>query len=234
MLSLDIFDYREKETEYLKRKDRRLGEAIDFIGPIECEVTPDLFAALVSSIVSQRISSKASETILNRMSSKLGEITPGSVLACSEDELQALGITFKKAGYIRGIAEKAANGSLDADSLRKKSDEDVCAELTRLGGVGAWTAEMLMLFSMRRPNILSYGDLAIHRGMKILYRHREIPRPLFEKYRRRYSPYCSVASLYLWAVAGGAIKDMEGHVTKKLTVIPSVRNKQRQDDNQKS
>jgi DNA-3-methyladenine glycosylase II len=68
---------------------------------------------------------------------------------------------------------------------------------------------MLMLFSMQRPDILSYGDLAIQRGMRVLYRHRKITRQLFEKYRRRYSPYGSVASLYLWAIAGGAIKETE-------------------------
>lgn len=68
---------------------------------------------------------------------------------------------------------------------------------------------------MERPNILSYGDLAIHRGLRMLYHHREIDRKLFEKYRRRYSPYCTVASLYLWAIAGGAIPEMRDYSPKK-------------------
>jgi DNA-3-methyladenine glycosylase II len=206
---LDIFVYGEKEKEYLKRKDKRLGEAIDQIGQIECALTPDLFAALVNSIVCQRISSKAGDTILNRMRAGLGEITPDSVLSRSEDELQAFGITFKKAGYIRGVAEKVKNGDLDIASLREKSDEEVCAELVKLEGIGVWTAEMLMLFSLGRADILSFGDLAILRGMCMLYRRGEIPRPLFEKYRKRYSPYGSVASLYLWEIAGGAVQGMK-------------------------
>ena len=88
-------------------------------------------------------------------------------------------------------------------------------ELSALDGIGIWTAEMLMLFSMQRPDILSFGDLAILRGMRMLYHHRKITRELFEKYRRRYSPYGSVASLYLWAIAGGAIEGMEDYAPKK-------------------
>ena len=121
---------------------------------------------------------------------------------------------FKKAGYIRGLAEKVSDGSFDIASLPEKSDEEVRGELVRLDGIGVWTAEMLMLFSLGRPDILSFGDLAILRGMRMLYRHREIPRPLFEKYRRRYSPYGSVASLYLWAIAGGAIEGMKDYPSK--------------------
>jgi DNA-3-methyladenine glycosylase II len=67
-----------------------------------------------------------------------------------------------------------------------------------------WTAEMLMTFSMQRPNIMSWGDMAIHRGLRMLYRHCKIDKKLFQKYKRRYSPYATVASLYLWAIAGGA------------------------------
>ena len=105
-------------------------------------------------------------------------------------------------------------GGLDIESLQTKTDAEVCKALSRLDGVGKWTAEMLMLFSMRRQNILSYGDLAILRGMRMLYHHRRITRPLFEKYRRRYSPYGSVAGLYLWAVAGGAIQGMKDYAPK--------------------
>lgn len=213
---MDIFVYGEKETEYLKRKDKRLAEAIDLVGPIEREVSPDLFDALVGSIVCQQISSKAGDTILNRMYSKLGTITPDSILRCSENELQAFGITFRKAGYIRGVAEKVKTGAFDIASLSEKNDKEVCAELVKLDGIGVWTAEMLMLFSMQRPDILSFGDLAILRGMRMLYHHQKMPRTLFEKYRRRYSPYGSAASLYLWAIAGGAIEGMRDYAPKNV------------------
>ena len=207
---MDIFVYGDTEIAHLKKRDKALGSAIDRIGPIRREVNPNLFSALVNSIVGQQISSKAQVTIWQRMKDKFGEITPQTILSCPEPELQSCGISFRKALYIRGITERIAEGRLDIEALCLQSDAEVCAELVKLNGVGIWTAEMLMLFSMQRPDILSFGDLAIHRGMRMLYRHRTITKELFEKYRRRYSPYGSVASLYLWAIAGGAIPEKHG------------------------
>jgi DNA-3-methyladenine glycosylase II len=148
------------------------------------------------------------------MKERLVKVTPEAVLACMDAEIQSCGITFKKASYIRGIAERVKDGRLDIDALRSMSDTEVCKELSAIDGIGVWTAEMLMLFSMQRPDILSHGDLAILRGMRMLYRHRIITRELFEKYRRRYSPYGSVASLYLWAIAGGAVESLKDHATR--------------------
>ena len=201
-----IFTYGETETSYLKKRDKALGAAIDAIGPVERPVNPDLFSALVNAIVGQQISTKAQTTIWTRMLSGLGEVTPQTILALTLEELQSYGISFRKAAYIMGAAEKAADNKLDLAALHHKTDAEICKELSALDGVGVWTAEMLMLFSMQRPDILSFGDLAILRGMRLLYRHREITKPLFEKYRRRYSPYGSVASLYLWAIAGGGLE----------------------------
>jgi len=200
---MDIFIYGDMEINHLKKRDKILGAAIEEHGAIERAVNPDLFSALVNSIVGQQISSKAQATIWGRMKNELGEITPQSILASSETKLQSCGISFKKASYIRGAAERVKDGRLDIDGLRNKSDDEVCKELTTLNGIGTWTAEMLMLFSMQRPDILSYSDLAILRGMRMLYGHSEITKQLFDKYRRQYSPYGSVASLYLWAIAGG-------------------------------
>ncbi|MCL2192899.1 MAG: DNA-3-methyladenine glycosylase 2 family protein [Treponema sp.] len=203
---MNVFVYGDAETAYLKERDKKLGAAIDTIGPIRREVFPDFFSALVNSIVGQQISTKAHMTVWKRIKSGLVEITPQKILACTESELQSYGITFKKVSYIRDAAEMIEDGRLDIDALRSKTDKEVCKELVQINGVGIWTAEMLMLFSMQRQDILSYGDLAILRGMRMLYRHRKITRQIFEKYRRRYSPHGSVASLYLWAIAGGALE----------------------------
>ena len=206
-----IFIYGETETAYLKKRDKALGAAIDIIGPIQRRVQPELFSALINSIVGQQISSKAQATIWRRMEDGLKKITPQTILACTEAELQSYGITFKKAAYIRGAAASVADGSLDIQSLHTKSDQEVCRELVKIDGIGVWTAQMLMLFSLQRPDILSFGDLAIQRGLRMLYHHKKITSQLFEKYHRRYSPYCSVASLYLWVIAGGAIAGMKDY-----------------------
>ena len=209
------FNYDQKEIEYLKGKDKRLAEVIDKIGIIKREIIPDLFSALINSIVGQQISTKAHKTIYKRIKTGLGEVTPSTISACSADELQGFGLTFRKVGYMQTAAHKVLNGEFDIASLYKISDKKVCAELSKLNGVGLWTAEMIMIFSMQRPNILSYGDLAILRGMRMLYHHREITKPRFKKYWKRYSPYASCASLYLWAVAGGAIPEMKDYASKK-------------------
>ena len=94
------------------------------------------------------------------------------------------------------------------------NDEDAIRALSSLKGIGVWTAEMILLFCLQRPDIFSYDDLAIRRGLRMVYHHREIDRERFERYRRRFSPYGSVASLYLWAVAGGAIPEMQDYKPK--------------------
>jgi len=204
-VSNNTFNYPQTATTHLKKRDKTLGAAIDKIGEIQREVNPDLFSALVNAVVGQQISAKAQTTIWERMKSGLVEVTPHNILTRTEADLQKFGISFKKASYIRGAAERVSDGRLDIDALHSKSDAEVCKELVQIPGIGTWTAEMLMLFSMQRPDILSYGDLAIHRGMRILYGHEEISKQMFEEYRQKYSPYGSVASLYLWAIAGGAV-----------------------------
>ncbi|MDR3086027.1 MAG: DNA-3-methyladenine glycosylase 2 family protein, partial [Christensenellaceae bacterium] len=199
-----VFEYGADEIRHLKSRDKILGAAIDEIGRIDRPVIPDLFEALLHAIIGQQISTKAHETLWVRLQALAGQLTPERIAALPETELQKCGITMRKAGYIREIAGSILGGSLNLDALRAMPDEEVCKRLCELRGVGVWTAEMLMTFSMQRRDILSYGDLAILRGLRMLYRHRKITPALFVKYKRRYSPYATVASLYLWAIAGGA------------------------------
>jgi len=200
----DHFEYGNEATEWLKAKDPVLGAVIDEIGHIDRSVIPDLFTALVNSIVGQQISSKAMITVWGRMQERHGPITPERICGTPTEDLQKCGMTMRKAEYIKEIAGAVLNGDLDLTQLNDMSDEDVCKRLSQLRGIGVWTAEMLMIFSMQRPNVLSKDDLAILRGLRMVYCHKKITPSLFLKYKRRYSPYATVASLYLWAVAGGA------------------------------
>lgn len=199
------FIYGATETGYLARKDKRLASVIERIGPIRREVRPDLFDALMHSIVGQQIATKAQQTVWERLVQALGRVTPATVDGMETEALQRLGLSFRKVGYMKGAARKVLQGELDVETLRHMDDASVSAALCKLDGVGVWTAEMLMLFSLQRPDVLSFGDLAIIRGLRMVYRHKVVSRERFEMYRRRFSPYGSVASLYLWAVAGGAL-----------------------------
>lgn len=198
---MQIFRYSSIETDYLKKRDRRLGLAIEEIGVIERAVTPDLFAALIASVASQQISARAAETVCKRTEDRFAAITPEAIAMASVEEIQQCGMSMRKAGYIKGIGDAVIDGKLDLAGLCSLSDERVIERLTALEGVGVWTAEMLLIFSMERPDVVSFRDLAIRRGMMRLYGRKSIDREHFERYRKRYSPYGSVASLYLWELS---------------------------------
>lgn len=197
-----FFEYGQKEIEHLKSRDKKLGAAIDHIGMIKREIIPESFTALISSIVSQQISKKAAETVWNRLGNLIGDITAESIDKISLSEIQGCGMTLRKAGYIKEIANAAITGEVNFNTLNTLSDEDIIKKLSALNGVGIWTVEMLLIFSLCRPDVVSYGDLAIRRGMMNLYNLKELPKEKFYRYRKRYSPYGSVASLYLWALSG--------------------------------
>ena len=208
------FEYGENEITYLRNKDKKLSEVIEQIGMIEREVDTDLFSSVVHHIIGQQISAKAQATIWQRMKENLGEVNAETILSADISKLQSLGMTFRKAEYITDFAEKVHDGVFDLEAVAQMPDDAAIKELVSLKGIGVWTAEMILLFCLQRPDIFSYDDLAIQRGLRMVYHHRKIDRKLFEKYRRRFSPYCSVASLYLWAVAGGAIPGMRDYKPK--------------------
>lgn len=202
------FDYGEKEIDYLCSRDKRLAGVIDRIGHINRETDSDLFASVIHHIIGQQISGKALSTIWSRLTAMLPTLNAEAVTDMSLDELQAVGISYRKAEYIMDFARQVRNGSFDIEALKYMTDEEVVSQLCSLKGIGVWTAEMIMIFCLQRQDIVSYGDLAIIRGMRMLYRHRDINREKFQKYCRRYSPYGTVASLYLWEIAGGAMPEL--------------------------
>ncbi|MDM8214091.1 hypothetical protein QUW13_09370 [Enterococcus hirae] len=208
-------EYGEKEVDYLKKKDKKFAEVIDQIGPIQRTVDPDLFSAVLHHIIGQQISMKAQKTIWRRMQTSLGNVTPQTVSRAGIKKIQAFGMSFRKAEYICNFSEQVASGQFDLERIRELPDDEAIKALSSLKGIGVWTAEMILLFSLERPDILSYDDLAIQRGLRMIYHHRRITRPLFEKYRRRFSPYGSIASLYIWAVATGSIPEMHDYAPKK-------------------
>ncbi len=198
---MNYFVYGEKEIEYLKKRDKKLGAAIDQIGMIKRDVLLEPFKSIISSVVGQQISNKAADTVNARLLNLLGEINPQNIMNASIEDIQKCGMSNRKVEYIKGIAEAAINKTIDFDNLYKLSDEEIIKQLTSLYGVGVWTAEMLLIFSLGRMDVLSFKDLAIIRGMKRLYNLEKVTKEDFKKYRKRYSPYGSVASLYLWELS---------------------------------
>jgi DNA-3-methyladenine glycosylase II len=198
---MQIFQYGQAEIDYLTSRDKKLGRAIGYIGMIERQVMPDLFKALVHSVVAQQISSKAATTVWERLCGRLLDITPCKVASAAVSDIQQCGLSMRKARYIKGIGEAASQGDLDLLELREMPDDGIIEKLSSLPGIGVWTAEMLLIFSLCRPDVVSWGDLAIRRGMMNLYGLKELSKKQFDRFRKRYSPCGSVASLYLWALS---------------------------------
>jgi DNA-3-methyladenine glycosylase II len=198
---MPALEYGPKELDHLRKRDKRLGQVIDRVGMIEAEVSPDLFSALVSSIISQQISGKAAETVWERVKGRFGEISPDRIHAASVQDIHECGMSNRKAEYVKGIAQACVSGDIDLQALNALTDEKVIERLCALRGVGVWTAEMMLIFSLQRPDVVSWSDLAIRRGMTVLYGLDKLERDDFDRYRKRYSPYGSIASLYLWKIS---------------------------------
>lgn len=154
----NFFHYDQAAVDHLARKDKKLAAAMQAIGPVRREVMPDLFQALMHAITGQQISMAAQRTVWGRLCGLLGEVTPQALLAQPQTALQALGLSARKVDYMRGIARQVVDGELDLPGMAALEDAEVCRRLAALRGIGVWTAEMLLLFSLQRPDILSYDD----------------------------------------------------------------------------
>ena len=218
-----IFAYGETELSYLKKKDAKMAAVIEQVGMVQRQADPDLFSYVIHHIIGQQISTKAQATIWGRMQDALGTVDAAHILDAGVDTLQALGMTFRKAEYITDFAGKIETGAFDLEAVSHMPDQEAIAALVELKGIGVWTAEMILLFCLQRPDIFSYDDLAIQRGLRMVYHHRSIDRKRFEMYRRRFSPYGSVASLYLWAVSGGAIPELRDPAPKKAAKLKQTK-----------
>lgn len=196
-----FFSYGRAETDYLSARDPVLGAAIARIGHIDRAVFPDLFEALINSIAGQQISGKALATVWARLCAAVGAVTPENLLAAGEERLRACGFSGRKVNYMLSAARTVADGTLDIHSLVEKDDQEVIRTLTALPGVGRWTAEMLLTFSLQRPDVLAYDDFGIRKGLCRLYGLDSVSKAQFAEYRARYAPYATVAALYLWHIA---------------------------------
>ncbi len=196
-----FFAYGQREIEYLQDVDPILGAAMKRLGKIDREVIPDLFKALIYAIVGQQISVKAAYTVWHRMQLHFEKIIPQHIAFAAVEEIQQCGMSTRKAIYIKNIGEAVMHNRLNLIELYDLQDEEVIKRLSKINGIGVWTAEMLLLNSMERPDIVSWGDIAIRRGMMNLYNLKTITKEQFEKYKKQYSPYGSVASIYLWKLS---------------------------------
>ncbi len=196
-----FFPYTDDDLQYLSERDTAMACAIQRFGRIERMIMPDMFEALVNSIAGQQISMKAQQTVWERLLDRLDSLTPSGILSAGEDTLRGCGLGGRKSGYILSAARAVESGALDLEALRSMPDGEVVDRLSALPGVGVWTAEMLLIFSLCRKNVFSTRDFGIRRGVSILYDVETPDAGLLDRLRAAYSPLASVASLYLWEIS---------------------------------
>ena len=187
---------------HLKNADPVLCGIIEKVGPYRIRYAEPDFETLARSIVFQQLSGHSARAIFGRVKdlvSSNGKMTPHGVLARTDAELRGAGLSRRKAEYLRDLAEKTQAGDIDCVRLSALSDDEVIRQLTVVRGVGVWTAQMFLMFALRRPDVLAAGDLGIRSAIRRAYRLRTLPKPVkVKQLARRWHPYCSVACWYLW------------------------------------
>lgn len=194
------------KIRHLKKKDKILGKIIDKIELPKIYKTTNRFQKLVRSIIGQQLSVKAASTIYNRFIAlfpklKVGEFpTSREILKISEDKLRQAGLSFQKISYIKDLAGKIEGSEIDLENIHKLEDEAVIEALIKVNGIGRWTAEMFLIFSLERPDVFSHGDLGLKNAIKKLYGLRKHPSPKrADEISLKWKPHRSLASRYLWA-----------------------------------
>ena len=200
------FQYDPHALDVLKSNDPTLGRIIDQLGHVNRKADDSIFESVIRHIIAQQISAQGVETIWNRLNKVCnGYIDLDHVACLSVDQLQQLGMTYRKARYIVDFVYDVSSGKINLDPLHIMDDQQAIDCLVKIKGIGSWTAQMVLLHGLNRMNILAYEDIAIHRGLRMVYQLPKIDKVQFEQFRQRFTPYGSLASIYLWKVAAGSI-----------------------------
>jgi DNA-3-methyladenine glycosylase II len=190
-----------KAIRHLQAADPILGGIIERVGAYRIQFRDPGFETLVKSIVYQQLSGRVAQVIFGRLCAAVpgGLLTPENILALRSEKMRKLGLSRQKTLYIRDLARLTRDGALDFDKLPEFPDAEVIEQLTKVKGVGVWTAHMFLIFALRRNNVLPTGDLGIRAAIRKAYGLAELPKPAeIDALGRRWHPYCTVAAWYLW------------------------------------
>ena len=182
------------------RQDRKLAKVIDSIGKYNLPLTKNPYESLVEAIITQQLSGKAADSISARFRAIYGKFPkPVDVLKTSDAKLRKAGLSYMKVSYIKDLSKKVESKELRLAFMKNLSDEEVIVELTQVKGIGRWTAEMFLIFSLGRQDVLPVGDLGLKKGIQRLYSLSELPeKEEMEEIAEKWRPYRSVATWYLW------------------------------------
>jgi len=189
-----------KDAIVFLQKDPQLAAIIDSVGNYKLKRKNHHFSVLVESIISQQITTSAADAIFKRFKKLYPRFpTAPEILSTRKSELRVAGLSGMKIEYLTDLARNVEGGRLDLKSLSKMKDEDVIVHLTHVKGIGRWTAEMFLIFSLGRQDVFPADDLGLRKGVQMLFSLPEIPKPReVEKLGERWKPYRTIATWYLW------------------------------------
>ena len=196
-----------KRTLAYLQADPAMAGLIDRVGPVKlCPRRLPPFQSLTHAVIHQQLSGRAAGTILERFRALFGDDgfpAPEAVLKASPERLRSAGLSRPKASYVLGIAQKAVDGHIPTlDECDSMTDAEIVERLTSIKGVGRWTAEMLLIFNLGRPDVLPVHDLGVRKGFQYAYGKRKLPEPeQLARYGLRWSPHRTAAAWYLWRAA---------------------------------
>ena len=194
-------EHLEAAIGHLRKRDKTLRRIIDLHGPCQLKLDPDPFPVLFRSILSQQISTAAAASIGKRLATLRGrkKLTSQWVQSCTDEELRSCGLSPQKLKYMRDLADKVTTKTVNLAAIHERSDEEVTAELTQVLGIGVWTAQMFLIFSLGRLDVLPTGDLGVRAAIKREYKLPAHPSPKqCEEIAAPWRPYASIASWYMW------------------------------------
>lgn len=188
-----------KAVSFLK-KDPKLGRIIRSIGPYKITLVKNPYESLVEAIITQQLSGKAADSISRRFKSMYKRYPgPADVIKTPNSKLQKAGLSKMKVTYIKDLSRKIKAGQIRFNALHEMPDEQIVQELTKVRGIGRWTAEMFLIFSLGRQDVLPVGDLGLRKGVQRLHGLPELPKDKqIEEIAERWRPYRTVATWYLW------------------------------------
>ena len=190
--------YWEDAKKYLISKDKKLGKLIVKY-PDYLKSRKDPFFSLCKSIVGQQISVQAANAVWKKLEAKAKKMKPENILKLTTRQLASCGLSRQKIDYLKILAKKFHTGEIDIKKLKKMDDDEAIKYLSQVKGIGKWTAEMFLFFNQLRPNIFPIQDIGLLRAISINYKTNYPPTPEeLEKYQKKWSPYCTVATWYLW------------------------------------
>ncbi|MDK7419253.1 DNA-3-methyladenine glycosylase 2 family protein [Bacillus paranthracis] len=201
------FTIDDERVKHLSEVDTTLSKLIKVVGTVEVPLKKDYYNSLVKQIIGQQLSLKAAHTIISRVEKIWGNFDPYLLNDIRDEEIRSAGVSTPKLKYIRNLTEKHLSNEIDFSSIHLLNDKEVIEILTSVKGIGNWTAEMFLIFSLGRLDVLSYGDISIKNAIKWLYQiEKEVPLNLDLNYEK-WKPYNTIVSLYLWkAIDLGLVK----------------------------